>query len=236
MDRDQNIQLLKKAVEESILDEQLIKSEKKEIKALLNELKPDKQLADVLRAQLYDLAQARINETNYPAIIKWIEDLNKLILGTQKSERIKESVYFSPGEDCLNAILSQIRSASQLIQICLFTISDDRISEELISKHKRGTHVKIITDNDKIYDKGSDIDRLFSAGIPVKVDMTDNHMHHKFALFDKKTTITGSYNWTRSAERYNHENIIISDSPMMRKAFEKEYRRLWDELIFYDQI
>lgn len=220
----------------SISDEVLISSEKKEIKKLLKELSPDKNLCAVLRSEIFDLAHSNISDQNFPAVVQWLEEMNKVLLTVQKEEGVNERVYFSPGEECLNAILNQIKTARQLIRICLFTISDDRISNELISKHKSGAHVKIITDNDKINDKGSDIERLFKAGIPVKVDMTDNHMHHKFALFDKSTTITGSYNWTRSAERYNHENIIISDSPDLHREFDREYNKLWNDLIFYDEI
>ncbi|UKN01914.1 phospholipase D-like domain-containing protein [Paracrocinitomix mangrovi] len=224
-------------IKQSIADEYLVKSEKRNIKSLLISLAPDKQLSDLLRSEVFDLAQAHVNNDNYAAILKWVEDLNKLILSVQKNDAdISERVYFSPGESCLNAILHQIQSSINVIEICLFTISDNRISDALVSRHKLGTKVKIITDNDKIYDQGSDIDFLFSQGIPIKVDNTDNHMHHKFALFDKSYTLTGSYNWTRSAERYNHENIVISNSNDIFKAFDKEFNKLWNELTDYGQI
>lgn len=227
---------ISKEIANSISDKVLINSEKKEIKVMLKELAPDKRLSAVLRSEIFDLAHSKISDQNFPAVVQWLEEMNKVLLAAQKEEGINERVYFSPGEDCLNAILHQIKSAKQLIRICLFTISDDRISEQLISRHRNGAHVKIITDNDKINDRGSDIEKLFKAGISIKVDRTDNHMHHKFALFDKSSTITGSYNWTRSAERYNHENIIISDSADLHREFDREYTKLWNELIFYDEI
>jgi mitochondrial cardiolipin hydrolase len=227
------IDQIRQEIIHSISDNHLIKSEKKTLKHLLIELAADKNIADVLRSEIFDLAAEHLNAENSHDILRWVEDLNKLILFTQSKESLDESVYFSPGEECLSAILHQIKSASKIIQICLFTISDNRISEELLSKHSSGVHVKIITDNDKVNDKGSDIDQLSRAGIPIKVDVSSNHMHHKFALFDKKTLLTGSYNWTRSAERYNHENIIISDSPKMMKEFEREYVKLWNQLVFY---
>ncbi len=162
-------------------------------------------------------------------VLVWAEKMNKLILSANKVEVQQESVYFSPGEECLQAILHHIRGAKNRIRICLFTISDDRIAEELISKHNRGVSVKVISDNDKIFDRGSDIEKLHKAGIPIRLDMTSNHMHHKFALFDNHTTLTGSYNWTRSAERYNHENILITDSYKVLREFNKEFESLWEE-------
>lgn len=41
------------------------------------------------------------------------------------------------------------------------------------------------------------------------------------------------YNWTRSTERYNHENILVTDSATIFKAFEKEFQSLWNELERY---
>ncbi|MDG1916081.1 MAG: phospholipase D-like domain-containing protein [Crocinitomix sp.] len=162
-------------------------------------------------------------------VLVWTEKVNKLILSANKVEVQQESVYFSPSEECLQAIIHNIRHANNKIRICLFTISDDRISEELISKSKQGVSVRIITDNDKMFDKGSDIEQLLRAGVPIRVDMTRNHMHHKFALFDSDITLTGSYNWTRSAERYNHENILITDSSKVLREFNKEFDSLWEE-------
>jgi phosphatidylserine/phosphatidylglycerophosphate/cardiolipin synthase-like enzyme len=216
-------------IDASASDEFLSKAEKKKIKGVLKSLAPDKRISDVLRSELFDIARGKMNGENYMAILTWVENVNKLILAANKVEVQQESVYFSPGEECLQAIIHHIRQAQQRIRICLFTISDDRIAKELISRHKRGVSVKIISDNDKINDKGSDIFELAEAGIPVRLDITDNHMHHKFALFDSHITLTGSYNWTRSAERYNHENILITDSYSVLRAFDKEFESLWDE-------
>ncbi len=224
------------AIRESLDDNFLVKSEKRGIKSQVLELGIDKRKGDLLRSEIFKMAQEKINAENYSEVLAWVEEVNKVLLSGKSSDSNNERIYFSPGETCLNGILTQIKSASQVIKICLFTISDNRIAQALISKHQQGVSVKIITDNDKIYDKGSDITELFEAGIPVKVDVTDNHMHHKFAMFDKDTTITGSYNWTRSAERYNHENVVITDSKTIFQAFDKEFNDLWDELIFYDEI
>lgn len=223
-------------IKESFQDNFLAKAEKKDLKESLSTFNIDKREADVLRSEIFKMAQERIDSTNFNEVLKWVEDLNKVVLSIDSDASSNESVYFSPGDECLGGILSQIKSAHQTIKICLFTISDDRISDALISKHKQGVSVKIITDNDKIFDKGSDIEELAKAGIPVVVDVTSNHMHHKFALFDSCSTITGSYNWTRSAERYNHENILITDSETIYKSFDREFDHLWKELAPYDNI
>ena len=135
---------------------------------------------------------------------------------------------FSPGEDCLNDIIEMIQSAKEFLDVCVFTISDNRISDELIKAYNKGVSVRIISDNDKMNDLGSDIRSLVSNGIPVKIDNSPNFMHHKFMIVDELTILTGSYNWTRSAAQYNQENTIIVDSDEIVSNFIDAFSQLWE--------
>jgi phosphatidylserine/phosphatidylglycerophosphate/cardiolipin synthase-like enzyme len=80
---------------------------------------------------------------------------------------------------------------------------------------------------------GSDIERMARAGVEVKMDYTKNHMHHKFAIVDKQHLMTGSYNWTRSAANYNHENLLLTSDEGVVKEYLKEFDKLWKEMEFY---
>ncbi|MBI1768283.1 MAG: DUF1669 domain-containing protein [Bacteroidetes bacterium] len=142
-------------------------------------------------------------------------------------------VCFSPGEACRNAIINEIKNAIQELKICVFTISDDQITQAILDAHRRKVAVTIITDNDKTHDVGSDIGLLSKNGIQVKMDMSTNHMHHKFMIADERTVITGSYNWTNSAARFNQENIIIAKEKEAIKSFVNEYDRLWKIMTDY---
>ncbi len=95
---------------------------------------------------------------------------------------------------------------------------------------RRGLAVRIITDNEKAEDEGSDIDWLRESGIPVRVDRTQYHMHHKFAVFDGELLLSGSYNWTRGAALYNDENLIVTSDPRLIAAFSKAFEKLWNRL------
>ncbi len=52
-------------------------------------------------------------------------------------------------------------------------------------------------------------------------------MHHKFAVFDGKTVITGSYNWSNSAETRNYENVVVLHDSKIALAYHSEFERLW---------
>ncbi|WP_162427628.1 phospholipase D-like domain-containing protein [Pontibacter pudoricolor] len=149
-------------------------------------------------------------------------------------QKITSHAFFSPGEDCLEAIITAIEEAEKTMKICVFTISDDRISEAIVRAHQRGVHIRIITDNNKLHDAGSDIRELAAKGLDVRIDKTRSHMHHKFAIFDETRVLTGSYNWTRSAAMYNHENILVTDNLSIVQDYSREFDRLWEGMMKYN--
>ena len=51
--------------------------------------------------------------------------------------------------------------------------------------------------------------------------------HHKFAVIDNKTVITGSFNWSPSAAHTNDETLLVIDSPQLAKHFTREMDRMW---------
>lgn len=182
-----------------------------------------------LRNRFFTWVKDKLQDKHSLQLLHWLEEANKLLL-TKSDTPTPDKVYFSPGEECLDAIIYQLRSAQHTIQICVFTISDDRISDAIIACHRMGRKVLIITDNEKLHDTGSDIQRLEQAGIPVKIDRSSDHMHHKFAIIDGQFVLTGSYNWTRSAAKYNHENLLVTSDKAVAAAFEEEFNKLWNSL------
>ena len=122
---------------------------------------------------------------------------------------------------------TRLRACRRSADLCVFTITDDRITRALLDCHRRGLKLRLITDNDKAFDLGSDIERIAAAGVAVKVDRTPFHMHHKFAIFDGGAVLTGSYNWTVGAAKNNEENLVVSNDRRLLTAFTGEFDRLW---------
>lgn len=201
----------------------------------LREADFDQRELAILRSEVFDLARDALSPENAKALIDWLEDATKTILEISRKppNRTWTNSYFSPGDDCLNAILGKLRGARQTLDICVFTITDDRIVEEIQAARRRRVAVRIITDNDKARDAGSDIHRMAGEGIDVKVDVTPNHMHHKFAIIDGDVVLTGSYNWTRSACFSNQENLIATNDENAVEAFSTEFQKLWRTLVEY---
>lgn len=162
--------------------------------------------------------------------VVWLEGVLRMLervrsgLNPHRSEAA-----FSPGSDILHLLGQQIQKADHHLRICVFTISDNVITDRLIDAMARGLKVEIITDNDKRHDTGSDIRQLRQAGAAIRMDDGPDHMHHKFALFDDVILLTGSFNWTRSASARNYENVLITRDPVLVKSYIREFKRLWTQ-------
>ena len=172
---------------------------------------------------------------NEGTLINWLEEVVAILNPVQNASAHSASepwaeAHFSPGDDCPRAIEQFLRRARTSVEICVFTITDDRLAEIILETHRRKIPVRIVTDNQKAEDLGSDIDRFEQAGIAVRVDRSPFHMHHKFALLDGKALLTGSYNWTRGAARDNEENLIITTDPRLIGPFQSTFERLWKAL------
>lgn len=203
-------------------------SEKKAIRQIIESKSPSSEERAFLRNRIFKMAREAMGDArgrDNLSILKWIETANKLCI--KEEDPGKNSAYFSPGTECLDAILTHLGSARTSIRICVFTISDDRIARKILECASRGVDVKIISDNDKAEDYGSDIFEFIKKGVPVRLDKTQHHMHHKFAVIDGKFLLTGSYNWTRSAALYNHENLMITEDSGCIERYLKEFDRLW---------
>jgi cardiolipin hydrolase len=144
--------------------------------------------------------------------------------------------FFSPGEQCLQCIIRRFDECRLTADVCVFTITDDRISRSILGAHRRGVTIRILSDSDKWRDLGSDIQEFRAAGIAVKLvevhelsgPRRDGHMHHKFAIFDGTRLVNGSYNWTRGAADVNYENLVDTGNPDLITAFAEEFKRLWN--------
>ena len=219
---------------QSISDEMMSKEERRTLRDLLAEtpLSPDQ--LTTLQHKVHELAKQRANASNFVFIMEWVRSTtNVLMTATSLSDSSK--AYFSPGEECRDAILQQINSAVKSLKICVFTISDDQIARSILLAHQKGIDVKILSDNDKLYDMGSDIGTLSREGIEIRIDNTPNHMHHKFMIADGEHLLTGSYNWTNSAARYNHENVLVSNHAGLVKSFQDEFDKLWQQMEVFEQ-
>ena len=218
---------LVEALRATLDDQRLSRGERQAVRAMVQRQIRSKQQLDVIRGQAFDLAREQLSDPQSIAVLQWLEDVVKALEPRPSSKRSRREAYFAPNDDCPTRIISLLDDCRKTAEICVFTITDDRVTDAIQAAHERGVDVRIISDNDKAWDPGSDVLRLARRGVPVRIDLTPHHMHHKFALVDREILITGSYNWTRSAAEKNYENLVLLQEQALIDAFFGEFEKIW---------
>lgn len=226
------VQQIEQALRATLEDRRLSRSERRALSQVFDESRLTPQQRGAVRSMAVSLArEAMSNELAPEDTLDWLDDVLKLLLPDMAAAEAspRSQACFSPGEECRQRIQSSFRHARKRADVCVFTITDDRITSAIVDAHHRGVSVRVITDDDKSQDRGSDIDILARCNIEVRIDRTRHHMHHKFAIFDEATLLTGSYNWTLSAMRHNEENLIVTEDAGLVRAFSNEFCKLWEK-------
>lgn len=224
-----NNEKLREMLVATLQDARLSRGEKSALRQIFDHVAPTEQELSNYRRVAFEVARDGLQGTAPEAIVNWLEDVVRVIENRSSIDQSETEAWFSPDRECHSRIVRLIEQARFSAEICVFTITDDRISDTIIEAHDRGLPIRIITDDEKAFDAGSDIMRLERAGVEIRVDQTRYHMHHKFALFDRKLLLTGSYNWTRSADAYNEENFIILNDRSLIRSFSQLFDRLWNK-------
>src|SRR5690606_7341189 len=126
-----------------------------------------------------------------------------------------------------NKIIEHIGNSKEEILICVAWFTSKEILGKLIDKAESGCKIKILI-SDHFENKRLNFKEFQNKNglINILSTNTGKFLHDKFAVFDKRKVIFGSYNWTNSAEFFNHENIIISDDETLVKQFLGRFKKL----------
>lgn len=217
-------------LEQTLADGRLSRGERKALAEIFEgvDLSPSARAGYLNRA--FELARGALERLSDREVLDWLLALSKIVaragLESAQPSKVAE-VLFEPEQDSMTRLRQLLDGTRRSLRICVFTITDDRVSRSIIGAHRRGVTVRVISDDDKSFDMGSDIERLRGHGIDVRCDRLPDHMHHKFAVFDDHTAVTGSYNWTRGAAEKNHENLLVTDDPRLVAPYVREFERLW---------
>ncbi|MEX2213453.1 MAG: phospholipase D-like domain-containing protein [Phycisphaeraceae bacterium] len=212
-------------------DARLSRGERQSLSQVLADLPLDHQQLGVLRHHAFNMVREHLDHSPNKPVLDWLEEVLKVLTPppADGSAACESHAYFSPENNVARVIVDLIDQDHKTIDICVFTITDDRIARAILRAHRRGCAIRIVTDHAKAFDTGSDIEEFRKAGIAVRTDRSDHHMHHKFAIFNNASLLTGSYNWTRNAALFNEENIIVTADPSLVRDFRITFERLWKE-------
>lgn len=119
------------------------------------------------------------------------------------------AAHFSPKGGCMAAIVAEIAAARSEILVQAYSFSCPDIAHALIAAAGRKCRVVVLLDRSNEAETYSELGDLEKHGMEVWIDAMHAIAHNKVMVIDGRTVLTGSFNFTRQAERENAENLII---------------------------
>jgi hypothetical protein len=136
------------------------------------------------------------------------------------------SIVFRKNDQVFNFLYSEIEKATTSIKVAVAWFTDPELLKLLLNQRdEKRIAVEVILYNDALNSKLKKLKNLkddlrFSDINPKAI------MHHKFVVIDDRKVITGSYNWTIKARRYNRENVLLIDEPSIIREYLSEFNNL----------
>jgi phosphatidylserine/phosphatidylglycerophosphate/cardiolipin synthase-like enzyme len=156
-----------------------------------------------------------------------------------------------PWGDSANGLISKTLSASKkTVDLALFVFSDQQLANILEERHDQNVQVRALIEPQFAYRSYSEaLDMMgFALSENCKYEV-DNHpwknpistvgvpilakgdlLHHKFAVIDNQTVITGSHNWSEAANNGNDEILVVIENPTVAAHYQREFDRLYSTI------
>ena len=148
-------------------------------------------------------------------------EVNPVLIGSGKV-----ATCFTPPSGCGTVIANLISKAEESIYVQAYGFTSGEIAKALINASNRGVKVRVLLDKSNIGAKHSKMRDLRKAGIEVLIDEISGIAHNKTIIIDASLIITGSFNFTTSADIRNTENVImIRDKQVAQKYLQNWFAR-----------
>jgi len=165
---------------------------------------------------------------------KLLASILVLVLLAYTASYAEIKVFFSPDGGAAEEIIRQIENAESYIDIAMYSFTYEPIAEAVIRAKNRGVRVRILMDKVQSQGRYSKYKFFLENGVAVILDRHPGIMHNKIAVIDGRVLFTGSYNWTRSAEQLNQENLLeFIDEEVVEGEIEEEIIKIYQERLDY---
>ncbi|MBU3657037.1 MAG: phospholipase D family protein [Rhodocyclaceae bacterium] len=133
--------------------------------------------------------------------------------------------YFTPGHTVETAITDEIDAAQNTIRVQAYSFTNPLIVQALADARLRGVDVIVVLDKSNRTQRSSVAELAQRAGIPTLIDDRHAIAHNKIMIIDDRIVITGSYNFSRAAEKSNAENLVIIESAPIARKYQQNWQK-----------
>lgn len=134
------------------------------------------------------------------------------------------TVCFTPGQPCAGLIAETIRGARSEVLVQAFGFTNATVIDALHEARRRGVAVTVLLDKSVRKEPSQRALELVKHGVKAFIDDRVAIAHNKVMVIDGAAVITGSFNFTQSAQSRNAENLLVIRNPQLAAAYRENFR------------
>jgi phosphatidylserine/phosphatidylglycerophosphate/cardiolipin synthase-like enzyme len=137
-------------------------------------------------------------------------------------------IYFTPPADVAAAVIEVIDQSKTEVLVQAYGFTHNGIAQALVRAHGRGVQVKVLLDAKTDATNRFVTDVLQAQQIPLRLDASHAIAHNKVIVVDGEMVITGSFNFTNSAQTRNAENLLVLKSTGLADSYKANWQTHWN--------
>lgn len=138
-------------------------------------------------------------------------------------------ILFSAEDDAVDNLIALVNDAQTSVRFLAFSFTDYPLAQAMIARAQAGVDVQGVFETFGSNSTRSELRTLWCAGLPVRQDGNSSFLHDKVIIIDNSIVVTGSLNFSSSADEENEENVVILDNAEIAALYLQEYQKLWDQ-------
>jgi mitochondrial cardiolipin hydrolase len=142
-------------------------------------------------------------------------------------------VIFTRSRSVAEEIERLIQAAQTSVDAALYRLNNPRLARLLAEAAGRGVRLRLVLDRGKYEETTTTRQLLAEIPLPFRLSYgrlgRGSKMHHKFAILDDATVLTGSYNWTVESEKENFDHLLVVRGAEQTEPYRQEFEALWKD-------
>lgn len=139
-------------------------------------------------------------------------------------------VIFAPEDKAIDQLISLVANAQESIRFMAFSFTHAELGAAVRERMEAGVDVQGIFELRGSQTEFSQLRPLYCVNrLAMRQDGNPGTFHHKVIIIDNKTVITGSLNFSNSANNSNDENVLVVTNPAIATHYLQEFERRWVE-------
>ncbi len=162
---------------------------------------------------------------------KTVNTPRKYLVGNSPVE-----VYFSPTDNANQAIIDAIETTDEELNYAVFAATREDIADAIIDEDDL-----FLTTVRGVLEQTSDPSSIFPYLVDANMDVYSHEgitglVHHKYLMVDPQnensdpTVLTGSHNWSNSANSINDENTVVVHDARVANLYLQEFMARWGQV------